>query len=811
MPKASPILENFNAGEWSPLMEGRVSLEKYRNALKTSLNGVPFVQGPWTRRPGTKFAHPLRDSSAKGRLQRFEFSTTQAYMLAFEDQRLRFFRNNAIITAAAQNITGITKANPAVVTYDGADTYANGDRVAITGVVGMTQVNNREFTVANVNTGANTFELSGVNSSAYDAYTSGGTVAEIYEIATPYLTAHLFELKFTQSADVLYITHPSYAPRKLTRTGHTAWTLSTVSFLDGPYLPTNTTTTTLTPSAASGVITVTASAALFASTDVGRLSRIGHIPAAWAAATAYSKGAVVRNNGNLYICTSAGTSAASGGPSGTGGAITDDSVVWKYVLSNDGLYWGWGTITGFTSSTQVSVTITRALGGTAAVDTWRLGVWSATTGYPAASTFYEDRLWFAGATSYPQRLDGSKSGDYENFAPSDEAGAVADDNAVAFTLNASDVNVVRWLADDEKGLLVGTVRGEWILRPATTQEALSPTNVSAKQSTKYGSANLQPVQVGNALLFVTRSARKMRELAYVYEVDGFRSPDMSLLAHHITDSGIVQIAHQQDPQSIVWCVRNDGVLLGLSYDREQNVIGWHRHILGGRSDAGGTANPVVESVAVIPDSTGTRDEVWLIVRRYINGATVRTIEYMAKFREEGDDREDAYYVDGGLTYDSTAATTITGLWHLEGQTVKVLVDGATHPDRTVANGKITLTRAGSVVHVGHGYNSDMQPLRVDAGAADGTAQGKKQRKHRVIVRVWETLGIQVGVDADNLYRPTIRTTADDAGAAPPLFTGDIECDLEGDYTSEPDMFFRFDQPLPGTILAIMPHQHTQDR
>lgn len=812
MPKVSPILTNFNAGEWSPLMEGRVDLEKYRNAQKTSKNGIGLVQGPWTRRPGAKFVHPLRASNAKGRLQRFEFSTTQAYMLCFEDLKMRIFKDNALVTLTAQDVTGITQANPAVLTYSGADTYANGDRVVISGVLGMTQVNNREFTVANVNAGANTFELSGVDSTAYDAYVSGGTVAEIYEVTTPYVTTDLFDLKFTQSADVLYITHPSHAPRKLTRTAHTTWTITAIDFQDGPYLPVNTGAVTITLSAVAGVVTATASAATFALTDVGRLLRVGHIPAAWIAATAYAAGAAVRNSGNLYVCTSAGTSAASGGPSGTGSAITDDTAVWKHVASSDGLYWGWGEITGYTSTTVVELTLARDVVAATATTNWRLGLWSGTTGYPAASTFYEDRLFFGGATNYPQRLDGSKSGDYENFAPTDEAGVVADDNALAFTLNAGNVNVIRWLADDEKGLLVGTTGGEWIVRPSTASEALSPTNISAKQSTKYGSANVQPVQVGNALVFVNRSGRRVRELAYVYEVDGFRSPDMTLLAPHMAESAqITQIGHQANPQSIVWAVRSDGVLLSMVYDREQNVIGWHRHIMGGFSNSGGTDAPLVESVAVIPNSDGSRDDVWLIVQRYINGASVRTVEYIDRFWSEDIDQEDAFFLDCGLTYDGGDTSTITGLWHLEGQTVSVLVDGATHPTCVVTNGKITLARDAAVVHVGFPYDSDMQPLRIDAGAADGTAQGKKQRKHRVIVRVWKSLGMQIGADADNLYRPTTRTSSDPADAPPPLFSGDIAVDLEGNYTTEPDLFFRFDQPLPGTILAVMPHQHTQDR
>ena len=759
MPKASPIQNNFNAGEVTPLLAGRTDIAKYRNALKVSLNGIPLVQGGWTRRPGMIFIGESKNHSEKAYLYPFEFSVEQAYMLAFGPSGIRVIRNNGLITFTPQAITAISATNPAVVTYVGADSYANGDRVAIASVSGMTQVNNREFTVANVNAGANTFELSGVNATGYDAYVSGGTVAEIFEIALGYAEADLFQLKFTQSADVLYITHPSYTPYKLTRTGHTSWTANQIQFQDGPYLIINPTTTTFTLSATSGIVTVTASAvagindgAGFVTTDPGRLIR------------------------------------------------------WRDPANN----WTWLRIITFLTTTTVLAEIIgpNASAGTATVN-WRLGVWSETTGYPAVATFFEDRLFFGGPTSFPQRIDGSKSGDYENFAPTNPAGLVADDNAVSFTLNSNDVNVIRWMVDDEKGLLVGTVGGEWIVRPSVQAEALSPTNIVAKQSTTYGSANLPAIKAGKAALFVQRAGRKLRELAYVFEADGFRAPDMSVLAEHITNGGIVDLAYQKEPQSVLWLVRADGVLLSFTYEREQDVLGWGRHILGGAFGGGDT---VVESVGCIPASDGSRDEVYVVVKRTVNGNTKRYIEYMDKIWDGETDQVDAKFIDSMLTYDGAPTTTITGLWHLEGQDVSVLVDGATHPNKTVTNGKIALDREGSVVHVGLGYNSDGQMLRIEAGAADGTAQGKLQRNHRVIVRVWETLGLRLGHEfSGTMYRPPMRSSADPTDAAVPLFTGDVEMQWEGGYSTENYVCWRFDQPLPGTIIAVMPQMHTQDR
>lgn len=570
------------------------------------------------------------------------------------------------------------------------------------------------------------------------------------EVVTPYLEADLFQLKFTQSADVLYITHPSYASRKLSRTSHTAWTLTTIDFLDGPYINVNTTSTTITPSATTGVgITLTASVALFAATDVGRLIRIQHSPT-----------------------------------------------------------WGYAKITAFTSTTLVTADVKSDFAAITAVTSWRLGAWSTTTGFPSCVTFYEDRLCFGGGVSYPQRLDCSKSGLYENFAPTNTAGVVAADNAIAVTLNASNVNVIRWIIDDEKGLLIGTTGGEWIVRPSTQSEALTQTNVAAKRSTTSGSANIQCLRAGKAAIYIQRAGLKLRELAYVYQDDGFRSPDMTVLSEHITYSGIKEFEFQQEPQSILWCVRNDGEVAALTYERDQDVLGWHRHILGG---AFGTGQAVVESVAVIPEPSGSYDECWFVVKRTINGSTKRYIEYMKKMWVGGDNKDDAFYVDSGLTYSGAAATIMSGLGHLEGQTVTILADGAAHPTKVVSGGAITLDRSATKAHIGLGYNSDVKTMRIEAGSQDGTAQGKTKRIHRVVARLFETLGLKAGPSEDNLRAISFRKTSDPTNDSPPLFTGDKEIVWDGDYEKEGQMFFRQDQPLPFTLLAIMPHMVTQDR
>lgn len=762
MAKAAPGQHSFSAGEVSPLAAARVDAEQYKTGLKTCLNYVPTVLGPVTHRPGTYYAATVKDSSRKTRVKRFEFSTTQAYIIEFGHLYCRFYRDNGQITLTAQNITGITQANPAVVTYSGADTYINGDRVVITDVLGMVEVNNREFTVANVDAGANTFELSGVNSTGYGAYTSGGTVAEVYEIATPYTETDLFTLEFTQSADVLYIAHTVFAPRKLSRTAHTAWTLSTISFKDGPYLAQNTTATTLTPSAATGTgVTLTASAVTginndtgFQSTDVGRLIRM------------------------------------------------KETGVWGYVR-----------ITGWTSTTVVTVDVVNTLTNINPKVDWRLGAWSDTTGYPGAVTFYEDRLVFGGAPGEPHRVDGSKTGNYEDFSPTATDGVVANDNAISFTLNASSVNRVLWLMDDQYSLLIGTSGGVWAMRASLQNEALTPTNVSAKRFTGFGSKQTRAVRAGRAVLYVQREGRVVREVTYVSSGGGYSARDVSVASGHITAGGLSEFAYQQYPHEVAWAVRGDGALVGMLHALPENpdeaVRGWHRHFLGGTF---GSGRAVVESCDVIPSADGTYEQLWAVVKRTINGATVRTIEYMTKFFESDVDAvEDSFFVDCGLTYTGAGATVISGLWHLNGETVTILVDGAAHPTRVVSNGKVTLDREFTTVHAGLYSNADIELLRQEAGAQDGTAQAKTQRIHDFVVRFDSTVGGKYGPDFDNLDEMIFRTNEDATGGPIALFTGDSERKtLDGKYSKAARICLRQHLPLPSTIVGVYPHLVTQD-
>jgi len=841
MARSSYAFTSFVAGEVSPKLDGRTDLEKYFKACKTLENMIVHAHGTASRRPGTRYISEVKTSSAKTRLIPFEFSTTQTYMLEFGNQYIRFYKDNGIITETGKTITAITKANPGVVTAS-SHGYSNGDYVIITGVVGMTELNGRQFKVANKTT--NTFELQDMDGDNFDTsslttYASAGTAFRIYTIATTYATADLFELKFAQSADTMYITHPSYAIRKITRTGHTSWSLSTVSI--------------------------------------------------------------------------------SGSPS---------------PALNTG-----------------------------------------SNNYPSCVTFFEQRLVFANTNDNPQTLWFSKSGDYENFT----AGTDADD-AMIFTIASNQVNAIRYLSAS-RSLLVGTVGGEFLVTGSDTVDGLSPTNINIRKQSTYGSANKDAISVGNVTLFLQRAKRKVRELVYNYDSDNYVAPDLTILSEHISKSTIVDMAYQQEPDSILWACRDDGILVGMTYQRTENVVAWHRHIIGGKSDTGksvvtdklsfsassttvsttnntitlsshgmstgdvvsynadsndigglkqgifyfviatdsntiklaltasdatagtavsltsapGTAttqyiykgvnvrngtfyvsshgfgndtflyyyppnesdalggisintkyyvdvitdntfkistkkdlssyasitsvsttaathkwltHAKVESVAVIPTDEN-EDQLYMIVNRFINGSTRRYVEYLTPI-DYGDSQMDAFYVDSGLTYSGDADATISGVDHLEGEVVNILVNGATHVNKTVSSGNVTLNTAAEKATMGLNYESILQTMRLEAGSDDGAAQGKIKRIHDVTIRLERSLGCEVGGDLDNMETIPFRDSSMLMGRAVGLFTGDKDAEFRGDYNKDGFVVIRQASPLPLNVVAIYARSNTFD-
>ena len=576
---------------------------------------------------------------------------------------------------------------------------------------------------------------------------SGGLA---YEISSPYLEAELFDIKFAQSADVMYICHPNHEAQKLARTGHTSWTLTDVDFTEGPFLDTNITTTT------------------FTSSD--------------------------QTPGTGRTITASSTTGINGGQ-----GFLDTDVGRQIKIHN-----GWGVITARTSTTVVTVTIEEDFGTSNVVTNWSLGAFSDTTGHPSCVTFFEQRLVFAATLSQPQTIFFSKSGDYENM-DENRGGTIADDDAIIYTIASNQVNAIRFMTAT-RTLIIGTAGGEFAVSGGGTDIAITPTNILIKKQSNNGAANVDALAVGNATIFLQRAKRKLRELAYNFDVDGYIAPDLTILAEHISEGGFKQLSYQQEPNQVIWGVRNDGQLIGLTYQREQQVVAWHRHIFGGSF---GSGNAVCESVATIP-TDNSEYQTWVIIKRTIDGNTKRYVEYIHEYDFDETDDTSFNFLDSQLSYDGSAATTISGLAHLEGETVSILANGSTHPDKVVSSGEITLDRSSTKVKVGLPYTSLLQTMRIDAGSQNGTSQSKTKRIYEITARLYESIGVEIGPDLDNMERIPFRSSANEMDSGITVFTGDKEIEFRGNYETDGFIFVRQVQPLPLTILSLYPKLQTND-
>ena len=810
MARVSTIVTNFQSGELSPRLEGRIDLQKYQSGAQTLENMVVYPQGGATRRPGTYYAGTSKDGG-KVRLINFEYSDEQAYVMEFGANYIRFFKDGGILTEATTDITAITKADPAVVTAS-AHGLSDGDRVYISGIVGMTELNNREFTVANKTT--NTFELSGEDSSSNTTYTSGGKVGNIVEVTTTYSATDIFELNHIQSADTVYLAHKDHEPAKLTRTTGTSFTLTDIDFVDGPYLDENVTDTTIYASAATGSsITITASSSLFTSDHVGAKFRFREIIEEqhdeWTASTDIEADGIRYYDGNVYQRHSTiGVEKSGVNPPvhlegtveyNTETGTNSDKIAWVYLHSGFGIV----EITAVTSGTVATAKVVEdengnarlpssVVGSSNATKRWSEGAFSTERGFPRAVAFYEERLFFAGTTHKPQAIFGSKTADFENMTP-----GTNDDDAINVTISSDQVNVIKHMIQG-RFLQLLTTSSEFTMSGGTGTQPITPTNVNVLRETTFGSSDVRPIRAGSSTILIQKGQEKVKEITFNLDVDGLTGRDLTVLAEHLGRGGLTDMIWQQEPELILWFVHSDGRLIGLSYDPANNTVGWHKHTLGGTA--------TVESITAIP--SGAEDQVYLSVKRTIDGSTVRHICYMKTI--DFDTIEDAFFVDSGLTYDGSATTTITGLNHLEGETVQILADGSSHPDKTVSGGSVTLDRSSEKVHIGYHYDSTVETLRIEAGADDGISQGKIKRIHGVTVRFLETVGADVGPDTNNLDTIQFRDSSMAMDEAVPLFTGDKEIAFPSGYDSDSRVVVQQTQPLPMTVLAVMRRSNTFD-
>lgn len=661
MPKVTATQTNFTAGEIDPRMWGRFDVARYNNGAAALENCWPVIYGGVEKRWGTLFEVETKYPGKKSRLIPFVFSRTQAYWLEFGDQYMR------------------------------------------------------------------------VHTDAGRVETSPGVA---YEIATPYTEAMLPALDYCQGSDTMILWHGSVYPQRLRRFGDADWRLGAAPFNPAPFDEIGfrpAAGLTLSAATVGAGRTATASVASFLDADVGRSIWAG--VAGVATITGYTSTTVVTAtittafDATTYAAPNwivTGSPQTTCTPSGTGpvGASIDlvlsangwrSTDVGKHVVINDGLC----RITTYTSALSVTVEVLRALTTAVAsvANAWTLNdaSWNPYDGYPSTGTFHEQRLVAAGTTSFPQTIWGSGVGDYFGFQL-----GTNDDEAFAFALVSDSLNIIQYLSSMEA--LVALSYGGASTMEGGVEKPITPTNVRAKPRSNRGCEQVRPVRIGSEEIFVQRGAKRVRALSYDETSYKWTSPDMSVLAGHITEQQITEMSWHEEPGTLLFAARADGVLASVTYDRDQDVVGWARQITGG----------VVESVATIPVTGG--DRTAMVVRRVIDGATVRYIE---KFDQN-------VYTDCSITGTSGPGATVwAGLDHLEGQTVAVLADGVPQPMQVVASGQITLPRKAYAVAIGLPYKMRVKMLPPEVTGGAGASQGNPQRTHKVTVRLFETQGLQI--------------------------------------------------------------------
>lgn len=849
--------KSFAAGEVSPSMYAHVDMVKYQTGLKTCRNFIVMRHGGVTNRPGTAFIAEVKDSTKRVRLLPYASGTLQSYLMEFNNLGLRLIEAGVPQYDLTLNITGITNANPAVLTYTGTDP-ANGDEVYLSGITGAigTYLNNRNFKVVGLNAGANTFELdymdgANVNSTSFGAYTSGGTAKRVYTATTPYVEAELPYLQHTQSAEVMTVVHPDYQPREI--------------------------------EAAAGLATITALTFAPSIAAPGSVVNTG----AAGAVTYWAVTAVAEftyEESRLSTPTSSSAAPTAGAPITVSWAAVTGAIEYNiYRKVND--VWGYVGVSGGLSF------IDRGpepdLESPPPVST---GIFAAVNDYPSAVAYTQQRRVFANTNNEPEKIGASRTGLPKNM---DIHVPLQSDDAVVFQVQGS--SAIKYLLDLGK-LIVFGASGEWTIE-GDEGGVLTPTGgINPKPHSYNGAGDVKPLIINGNAIYVQARGSIIRDLGFDYQVDGYKGNDITIFSAHLFDGyTIVDWAYQQTPHSIVWAVRDDGILLGLTYVREHEMIGWHQHDFDG----------FVENVCVVPE--GTDDAVYLVVRRIIGGVTKRYIERMTSPLVT--DVADAVIMDCALSYDGrntspshtmtlsggttwahtetltitssasfftaadvgnaihfevldangaveyiirftleayTSATVMTGkahmtvpaglravanvtwsravdqvsgLWHLEGKDVSILADGfvVASPNneantlRTVTNGTVTLDKTYSIIHVGLPITSDFETLDIDT--ADGeTMANKKKIVNQVTLHVEGSRGIWIGGEppsddsVDPLeglreYKARNNEAYDDPVA---LKTGKIAVDIQSSWNDGGHVFVRQVDPLPLTVLAVHP-------
>ena len=813
MPVTRTFKQSFSGGEISPEMFGRIADNKFQQGAALMRNFIAKPQGPAQNRPGFAFVKEVKDSTKATRLLSFTFNTTQTMVIEFGDQYFRFHTQGQTL-----NYSNGTA-------WNSATNYVTGDIALYNGV----------------NYYAKTAHSNSQPPNATNWYALPADMT--YEVPHPYLEAELFDIHYVQSADVMTLVHPNHAPRELRRLGATRWELNVIDFgspIAAPtgvsvsmYIPSSTTTNTDTYEDHEYVVTAVKPNLIDESNQ--------------------STSASVSNN--IFVTGAKNTvtwNAVSG------------ATRYRVYKNQGGLY---GFLGETTTTTLIDNNISPDFSRTPPIHE---NDFVGTGNYPGAVSYFEQRRVFAGTNNAPQNIWMTKSGTESNMS---FGLPIRDDDRIEFRVAAREANTIRHIVP-LTNLLLLTGSAEWRVT-SVNSDAITPTSISVKPQSYVGANNSQPVIVNNSLVYGAARGGHVRELGYNWQANGFITGDLSLRAPHLFDNfTIVDMGLSKSPIPIVWTVSSSGKLLGLTYVPEQQIGAWHQH------DTDGT----FESVACV--SEGNDDVTYCVVKRTINGNSVRYIERMGTrlFATQRDN----FFVDAGATYNGTNTNTgqnvtisggtnytkgesvtitanynlfnappsvddvgdaivlvdgsnyyrcnivsttsqtvatvkldrdlpvslrntaltnyevarnvISGLTYLEGKTVSILADGAVHPERVVSSGSITLERAGSVVHIGLPYASDLNTLPM-ALQVEAFGQGRVKNINHVWLRVLESSGIFAGPSADKLVEAKQRTT-EPYGTPPNLKTEDIKIMLTPAWQDNGQLFVRQTDPLPLTVVGL---------
>lgn len=792
MPHIESHQTNFTSGELSPFLTARTDLNQYANGASTLQNFLVRGQGGLIKRSGTRYVAEVKDSSKNCRLLPFEYSTTDAYAIEIGAGYFRFYRNGGqlLSTAAVTNGTfatdltgwtdgdtgtGVSSQTTGVMRLNGgaagvakrtqAITYVGTSQYTLTFTVASndcvytigTTDGGTEIATGTGSVGANSVNFTpSVDGTIYIGFSNANnnnsdvdTVVlstPVYQVKNSYAEADLDSIVYAQSFDVMYLVHGDYAPATLTRYGHSQWVLEDIAFEDGPY---------------------------FDVTD------------------------------RTYGGTGANFNMT---PSGTTGSITMTAASSIFVSTDVGRYirfrsvntaaWGYGVITAYTSGTSVTVSVVTALDSASASKEWRLGAWSNTTGFPSCVCLFSQRLIFARSDAQQQTLWLSTAGDLYNFQPDNSArkDVVEAITAISYTLADTKASVIRWLGA-QKTLYVGTSSGIWAVKgnvsPADTTDPFSIVPIINDGANQYA-----PVITRTAILYGQRFGRKLLEIGYQFAEDQFRATDLAILAEHRTKGNLKWMTSCMSPNYMIWSTTEDGILNTTTYIREQNVVAWAQQIIGG-------TDVNVKSIISLPSTY--EDQLWLIVSRTINGSTKQYVEYLTQtFIEQA--VTDACFVDSSLTYSGAATSTLTGLDHLEGESVKVFGNGAqVVATSVVTSGAITLAEEVTSAVVGLGYDSIFASNPLHAQYQGGIVQGHRARINKAQLRLYRSYGGQIGQDSTSLDVMPEYSSNTYMGNSLELETGMVEYFVKGSTKFLPTIYIKHSDPVPFSLLSIVYH------